>query len=245
MFSGASARQQRSESPSSLPGQILDDQENSPNTVEKELVAHDETVFDDQEKSPEVVMEVVARDKTAETSDGQTESRSPPIMASDTAKASIDPTSPSTPCFLIPQPRNRTKRETEQSQAPPSLQERTRQSMALFSSASSPPQRRVNQTSNPRFSQVFPINQFETPRKANTSAKRMSDVSMAKGSPSGDSGASTPKEKLFSQEAEYASVFKSRPKIALSPTMSPERSALELEAVLREDMERLELSDER
>jgi hypothetical protein len=32
---------------------------------------------------------------------------------------------------------------------------------------------------------------------------------------------SIPREELFSQEADYASVFKSRPKIALSPTFSP------------------------
>jgi hypothetical protein len=32
---------------------------------------------------------------------------------------------------------------------------------------------------------------------------------------------SIPREELFSKEADYASVFKSRPKIALSPTFSP------------------------
>jgi hypothetical protein len=32
----------------------------------------------------------------------------------------------------------------------------------------------------------------------------------------------TPRDKLFEQDAEYASVFKSRPKIAMSPVLSPE-----------------------
>lgn len=31
----------------------------------------------------------------------------------------------------------------------------------------------------------------------------------------------TPREELFDQDAEYASVFKARPKIALSPVVSP------------------------
>ncbi|KAI5303464.1 hypothetical protein KEM56_007521 [Ascosphaera pollenicola] len=35
------------------------------------------------------------------------------------------------------------------------------------------------------------------------------------------SGSSTPREELFNQEADYASVFKSRPKIALSPVRPP------------------------
>ena len=224
LFSGASAQQQRSESPSSPPGQTLDEQAKSPQVVEKD---------------------VVTLDGTAEPQGNHAGSCNPPTMVSADAEPCVDPTPPSTPIFLTPEHGIEPERKLEQKNAPASLQERTRQSMALFSSASSPPQRRSHRRSNqyPRFSQVFPVNQFETPRKANTSAKRVSDVSMTKDSPDGDSGASTPKEKLFSQEAEYGSVFKSRPRIALSPRMSPERSALDLEAVLRENMERLQLSD--
>ena len=36
-----------------------------------------------------------------------------------------------------------------------------------------------------------------------------------------DSGTSTPKDKLFSEDADYASVFKSRPRVAHSPVTSP------------------------
>lgn len=53
--------------------------------------------------------------------------------------------------------------------------------------------------------QSFPVNQFETPRKPSPHR----------------SGASTPRDDLFDENADYASVFKSRPRIAQSPIASP------------------------
>ncbi|KAJ5087690.1 hypothetical protein N7456_011306 [Penicillium angulare] len=85
------------------------------------------------------------------------------------------------------------------------LAECTRKSMSLIPPLPSheapthPRQRR-----GPRVS--FPVNQFQTPRKS---------------SGNGRSGASTPQDKLFEEDAEYNSVFKSRPRIACSPISSP------------------------
>jgi hypothetical protein len=56
---------------------------------------------------------------------------------------------------------------------------------------------------------LFPVNQFETPGK-----QRLAPEDMRRDA--------TPTEKLFSEDAEYSSVFKSRPKIALSPVWSPD-----------------------
>ncbi|KAF3393797.1 hypothetical protein F1880_004770 [Penicillium rolfsii] len=84
------------------------------------------------------------------------------------------------------------------------LVERTRKSMSLIPplpthESQHPPKRR-----GPRPS--FPVNQFETPRKS---------------SPPNITRSSTPQNKLFEEDADYASVFKSRPRIALSPISSP------------------------
>ena len=85
------------------------------------------------------------------------------------------------------------------------LMERTRKSMSLLPApvASKP---RHSLTKRPRQSQTFPVNQFETPRKGEQSERP---------------GAITPQGDLFSQDADYASVFKSRPKIAMSPVNTP------------------------
>lgn len=74
------------------------------------------------------------------------------------------------------------------------LFERTRQSMSLVT-----PKPRKSITDRQRASKNFPINQFSSPEKSSL----------------------TPPEALFGQDVNYASVFKSRPKIALSPTLSP------------------------
>lgn len=87
------------------------------------------------------------------------------------------------------------------------LAERTRKSMSLIPplpSHEAPPRPRQRR---PRSS--FPVNQFETPRKSSGQ------------SANGRSGASTPQDKLFEEDVEYASVFKSRPRVALSPISSP------------------------
>ncbi|KAJ5363600.1 uncharacterized protein N7496_009313 [Penicillium cataractarum] len=82
------------------------------------------------------------------------------------------------------------------------LVERTRKSMSLIPplpAHESQPKRR-----GPRPS--FPVNQFETPRKSSRPKITRS---------------STPQDKLFEEDADYASVFKSRPRVAHSPISSP------------------------
>jgi hypothetical protein len=59
------------------------------------------------------------------------------------------------------------------------------------------------------------VNQFDTPRNR----KSIQIIEEAK------SGEVTPKEDLFSDDIDYDRVFKSRPRVAHSPIMSPEEDA--------------------
>ncbi|KAI9785314.1 MAG: hypothetical protein M1839_000331 [Geoglossum umbratile] len=115
----------------------------------------------------------------------------------------------------------------------PSLVERTRMSMA-FKTTRSPIPDPPNHTQKPP-----PMDYPPSPDQAATlldrTRKSMSTFqpkpqprprkSIHPPKPSNKPNPSTPpsarREELFSQEADYASVFKSRPKIALSPTFSP------------------------
>ena len=81
------------------------------------------------------------------------------------------------------------------------LLERTRQSISLVPSKPKVSRKSIQ---NRRSSKIYPTNQFETPRKA-AYIKEL-----------------TPPEELFSPGAGYDSVFRSRPKVASSPTVSPE-----------------------
>ncbi|KAF2801395.1 uncharacterized protein BDZ99DRAFT_528505 [Mytilinidion resinicola] len=109
------------------------------------------------------------------------------------------------------------------------LAERTRQSMARVSLA---PQHKSRKSMSTKRQSVFPVNQFETPRKSMAIEEE----------PRGDS---TPKEYLFSEKAEYENVFKSRPKIAVSPILSPENAGedgdeedeLPMDSILEMDMD--------
>lgn len=83
------------------------------------------------------------------------------------------------------------------------LLERTRQSMSLIT-PKPPSQRGIEQRHS---SKIYPTNQFETPEKQQSRSR--------------NDEMSTPPELLFEQDANYASVFKSRPKVALSPTATP------------------------
>lgn len=85
------------------------------------------------------------------------------------------------------------------------LVERTRKSMSLLPPPNTRPQAKPTRRSRPS----HPVNQFETPRKKSHSP------------PPEISRASTPRDELFDEDAEYASVFKSRPRIATSPVFSP------------------------
>ncbi|KAI4088643.1 MAG: hypothetical protein LQ339_008691 [Xanthoria mediterranea] len=84
-----------------------------------------------------------------------------------------------------------------------SLVERTRRSMSLLP-ASLPSKGSHPSGHSRRQSRQYPTNQFETPKKQLEDLKEM-----------------TPPDVLFSPETDYASVFKSRPKIATSPSISP------------------------
>ena len=84
-----------------------------------------------------------------------------------------------------------------------SLVERTRRSMSLLPAAL-PSQSSRASIRNRRQSKQYPANQFETPKKQ---LENLTEL--------------TPPDVLFSPGADYASVFKSRPKIATSPGLSP------------------------
>ena len=107
---------------------------------------------------------------------------------------------------LAPEKQYKPTQEPLQDQdARSSLQDRTRMSMALIppSSWAPPKPKRTRQ------SKVYPTNQFETPRKLQSFM--------------GAAGPSTPAEQIVGHETDYASVFKSRPKIAMSPVISPRK----------------------
>ena len=122
-----------------------------------------------------------------------------PNLASLNEIPNLDP-----PAMPPPPPSN----NLDPSPSPPSrsttLLERTRQSMSLIPSTSLRPRKSYN----PRLSKIYPTNQFETPNKQHSAASAVDET--------------TTPERLFTQEADYTSVFKSRPKIAVSPTVSPE-----------------------
>ncbi|KAI9934861.1 hypothetical protein ASPWEDRAFT_117382 [Aspergillus wentii DTO 134E9] len=87
------------------------------------------------------------------------------------------------------------------------LVERTRKSMSLVPPM---PTTRSRESLAPRSSRAsFPVNQFETPQKQGS--HRYDSISRA----------STPQDELFKEEADYSSVFKSRPRVAHSPIASP------------------------
>ncbi len=81
-----------------------------------------------------------------------------------------------------------------------SLLERTRRSISLLPAPKGPRKSIYGR----RESKQYPRNQFETPKK------QLEDLAET-----------TPPELLFSPDADYSSVFKSRPKIATSPKMEP------------------------
>jgi hypothetical protein len=123
--------------------------------------------------------------------------------------------------------------------APPTLVERTRQSMSLLPNPADRAMLRSSEkrasTKQARLSQAFPINQFETPRKVKASETSQSERTFTR------SGSSTPRDELFSDAAAYDSVFKSRPRIALSPALSPDRSGMGLDSMLEQDLADLTL----
>jgi hypothetical protein len=97
-----------------------------------------------------------------------------------------------------------------------SLLERTRQSISLAPAPAAAPRSKKSSHNRAR-SSIYPVNQFETPKK---SGARRSTINGIEEEPL-DKRIATPMEKLLSPDAEYDSVFKSRPKIAMSPILTP------------------------
>ncbi|KAH7120964.1 HAUS augmin-like complex subunit 6 N-terminus-domain-containing protein [Dendryphion nanum] len=107
-----------------------------------------------------------------------------------------------------------------------SLLDRTRLSMAAMTSRDpshhqTQAQKQKAARKSLRQSQIFPVNQFDTPRNR----RSFQAIEEARSS----AGATTPKEILFSEDAEYDRVFKSRPRIAQSPIFTPEAGGQKLD----------------
>ena len=145
--------------------------------------------------------------KTAEKSVDTVNQSAPADSSSCLAPISNIPSAGHSSHGSIPGPGRRT--------SPLSLLERARQSMSLAALAVS---KRKGQTKKLQTrTSHFPINQFETPERTRY-LETPSSV---------ESGDSTPRERIFSADADPASVFKTRNRIALSPTIAPDRNALE------------------
>lgn len=97
-----------------------------------------------------------------------------------------------------------------------SLLERTRQSISLAPAPAAAPRSKKSSHNRSRTS-IYPVNQFETPKRTGI---RRSTINGIEEEPMVHR-VGTPVEKLLSPDAEYDSVFKSRPKIAMSPLLTP------------------------
>ena len=124
-------------------------------------------------------------------------------FASPTRLQNLLPDGPSSSTPFPPIPSSKKPHPTiTDSKDPTTLLDRTRRSISLV-----PNKKPRQSTLDRRTSKIYPTNQFETPKK-----RQLDKISELR---------TTPPDKLFSSEAGYDSVFKSRPKIALSPNPSP------------------------
>lgn len=103
----------------------------------------------------------------------------------------------------------------------PTLHERTRQSISLAPQPASAPTITKRTSNHARSRTAYPINQFETPQKDQAPRRSTIGTNLLDAEDDTPQRSITPREKLFEQDAEYASIFKPRPKVALSPVMSP------------------------
>ena len=126
---------------------------------------------------------------------------------------------------------------------PATLLERTRESMSLLPNPAGSAGQRSSEkrasTTQSRLSMAFPINQFETPRKMPKAESLQCGTKMSR------SGSLTPRDDIFSDAAGYDSVFKSRPRIALSPPLSPDRNVMGSDSMLEEELGDLTLKGDR
>ena len=123
-------------------------------------------------------------------------------LASPTRLQNLLPEGPSssTPFHPVPSSKQPYPTTTNSNEST-TLLDRTRRSISLV-----PNKKPRKSTLDRRTSKVYPTNQFETPKK-----QQLDKISELK---------TTPPNELFSPGAGYDSVFKSRPKIALSPNLS-------------------------
>lgn len=181
-----------------------------------EAVSHINGKAQPNSESPPAAGAEVARPLSHRTQAPEDEPSGQP-ESPDTSPASQNDTTQPTPPIVRLSPDQHSEDEKEPDPEPTksstssyTLVERTRKSMSLI-----PPQQTQGTQSHPLKRRgprpSFPTNQFETPRKSSTQSRPSA----------GRSGASTPQDKLFEEDADYASVFKSRPRIALSPVSSP------------------------
>ena len=135
----------------------------------------------------------------------------PPLTLEERTRQSLALTSPSLRLASHQPSTNRQNRSSLAQQAHPAgwdypadspplpqlnLADRTRQSISIATLNKPKPQPRKSLISNRRDSRVFPVNQFETPGKGR-------------------------RESGFDERAGYDSVFKSRPKVGMSPRGTP------------------------
>ncbi|KAK5167044.1 uncharacterized protein LTR77_007773 [Saxophila tyrrhenica] len=132
--------------------------------------------------------------------------------------------SPSEPSSTLPEPSDTSSpaldTTTSETLNQDSLDRRTSLlNRTLHSLSLAPPPTHPSQSGKPSHhrsrTSIYPINQFETPKKV-----RRSTIGDREGKNRGKRDV-TPMETLMSPQAEYESVFKSRPKIATSPVLSP------------------------
>ena len=124
-------------------------------------------------------------------------------FASPTRLQTLLPEGPSSSTLFPPKPSSKEPHPTATDSTDlKTLLDRTRRSISLV-----PNQKPRKSTLDRRTSKIYPTNQFETPKK-----QQLDKISELK---------TTPPDQLFSSGAGYDSVFKSRPKIALSPNPSP------------------------
>ncbi|EME38308.1 hypothetical protein DOTSEDRAFT_114926, partial [Dothistroma septosporum NZE10] len=148
------------------------------------------------------------QDSTSSLAPGISASSTPTRNGSGTSTPQQDDATPNPDKTEVPKESN-TSALIQQA----TLQERTRQSISLAPQ----PAPRVNKRASHARSRTstFPVNQFETPPRRSTVS-----IAVAEETPVPHRDI-TPRDKLFEEDAEYASIFKPRPKVKLSPIVSP------------------------
>ena len=197
--------------------------EQSPGLTVARTISEHESITNGQEHSLPYTSESLPSSPTPKPANDLTIQK--PKLRPDSPDST--PESPNSPPPLpAPSPKQR---------APPLL-ERTRQSMALFSPTTTSDPDSFHQTLHPtttrprqnHSSQIFPVNPFQNPSLTPNHHQYQHHQHHQQQEPPKQQRSITPLNQLFSDQADYASVFKSRPKVAVSPPpsrgTSPERT---------------------